>query len=184
MESTGADLDMAITSGQLTPREGWNETYNVNVTGTHLFTSTFAPLLLASSAKSPRLIFITSGLSSVAEHAGGSSPRYQLAPTAVWPKPVTPFLPYRVSKSAMNMLAAEWGRLLRNDGVIVFNISPGFLNTGLGDNRATGERRDKAIMGAIDPAIGANFCADVIEGKRDEQAWPPSALRKGSIQPW
>jgi NAD(P)-dependent dehydrogenase (short-subunit alcohol dehydrogenase family) len=84
----------------------------------------------------------------------------------------------------MNMLATEWARLLRNDGVAVFNVSPGFLNTGLGDNRATGEWRDKGVMGAIDPAIGAAFCADVIQGKRDEQTWPPQVIRKDEVQPW
>jgi NAD(P)-dependent dehydrogenase (short-subunit alcohol dehydrogenase family) len=72
---TGLALDTAVTSGQLSPREGWNQTYNVNVTGTHLFTSAFVPLLLASQAQTKRLIFITSGLSSITEHASGTSPR-------------------------------------------------------------------------------------------------------------
>lgn len=82
------------------------------------------------------------------------------------------------------MLAVEWGRLLHNDGIAVFNISPGFLDTGLGDNRDTGEKCDKAAMGAIDPAIGGGFCADVVEGKRDEWAWPMKTMRKDGIQPW
>lgn len=85
--------------------------------------------------------------------------------------------PYRVSKAAMYMLATEWARLLREDAVNVFNVSPGFLNTGLGDNQATGEWRDKRVMGAI----GAAFCAYVIQGKRDEQTWPPQVLRKGEV---
>ncbi|KAF7596510.1 hypothetical protein BBP40_001382 [Aspergillus hancockii] len=183
VNNAGLALDTAVSTGQLTPREGWNQTYNVNVTGTHLFTSTFTPLLLASQAPTPRLIFITSGLSSITEHAGGVSSRYALAP-AGWPKPDSLWFPYRVSKSAMNMLATEWGRLLRNDGVAVFNVSPGFLNTGLGDNRVTGEWRDKSVMGAIDPAVGAAFCADVIGGMRDEQAWPTKVIRKDNVQPW
>lgn len=172
-----------MTSGHLSAREAWNQTYNVNVTGTHLFTRTFAPLLLASQAPTPRLVFITSGLSSITEYANGTSSRYALAP-AGWPKPDTLWLPYRVSKAAMNMLATDWTCLLRNDGVAVFNLSPGFLNTGLGDNRATGETLGKANMGAIDPAIGAAFCADVMEGKRDEQAWPPKVIRRDQVQPW
>ncbi|KAL7622903.1 hypothetical protein AAE478_006582 [Parahypoxylon ruwenzoriense] len=164
-------------------REGWNRTYDINVTGTHLFTETFAPLLLAAKAQPPRLLFITSGLSSITEHSGGSSPRCALAP-AGWPKPKTMWFPYRVSKSGMNMMAAEWARLLHNDGIKVFNISPGFLNTGLGDNRGTGEWRDKSSMGAIDPTIGAGFCADVIAGMRDEHSWPMKVLRKDTVQPW
>ncbi|KAI1074640.1 NAD(P)-binding protein [Whalleya microplaca] len=183
VNNAGADFDTAVSSSQLTKREGWNQTYNVNVTGTHLFTEALAPLLLASQARPPRLLFITSGLSSCTELATGSSPRYTLAP-AGWPKPNTMWFSYRVSKSGMNMMATEWSRLMRNDGVRVFNISPGFLNTGLGDDRATGEWRDKSSMGAIDPAIGAGFCADVVEGKRDEQAWPIKVLRKDMVQPW
>ncbi|KAI5861147.1 NAD(P)-binding protein [Durotheca rogersii] len=183
VNNAGADLDTAVASGHLSRREGWNRTYDTNVTGTHLFTETFAPLLLASRAKSPRLLFLTSGLSSATEHASGTSHKYALAP-AGWPKPKTLWFPYRVSKSGMNMLAAEWARLLHNDGIKVFDLSPGFLNTGLGDNRATGEPRDKGVLGAIDPAIGAGFCVEVIEGVRDEQAWPIRVMRKDAVQPW
>lgn len=181
---TGAAHDRAISSGRIKPREGWNQTYDVNVTGTYLFTHAIAPLLLASKAQPPRLLFITSGLSSVTEHAAGTSHGYALAPAGDWNKPASRWLAYRVSKSAMNLVMVEWARLLKNDGVAVFNISPGFLATGLGDDRATGDRIDKGALGAIDPAVGAAFCADVIEGKRDEEAWPPKVLRRDHLQPW
>ena len=83
------------------------------------------------------------------------------------------------------MLATEWSRVLRNDGIRVFNISPGFLNTGLRDDREEGgERLDKSKMGAGDPAIGGNWCADVVGGKKDEEAWPIRVLRKDMVQPW
>ncbi|KAF3492143.1 putative oxidoreductase [Arthroderma uncinatum] len=64
----------------------------------------------------------------------------------------------------------DMGRVLRNDGVKVFNVSPGFLATTLSDDRVTGQQVDKRAMGAIDPAIGGGFCADIVEGKMDEQA--------------
>ncbi|KAG8163879.1 hypothetical protein KVR01_005797 [Diaporthe batatas] len=184
VNNAGADFDKATESGELTAREGWNQTYDVNVTGTHLFTAAFAPLLLRSTAKPPRLLFITSGLASVEEHSNGTSSKYALAPAGEWPKPKSLWIPYRVSKTALNMLAVEWGRLLHNDDVAVFNISPGFLDTGLGHNRSTGEKCDKGAMGAIDPAIGGSFCADVVEGIRDERAWPMATMRRDSIQPW
>ena len=82
------------------------------------------------------------------------------------------------------MIAAEWARVLRNDGVKVFNISPGFLDTGLGDDRASAERREKRALGAIDASVGGEFCANVVEGKLDEQSWPSKALRKNTVQPW
>ncbi|KAF2134742.1 dehydrogenase with different specificitie [Dothidotthia symphoricarpi CBS 119687] len=183
VNNAGADFETAVSSGRLTKREAWSQTWDVNVSSTHLFTEAFAPLLLASKTHSPRLLFITSGLASATENASGSSPRYALAP-AGWPKPYAPYLAYRSSKSGLNLLATEWARLLYNDGVKVFNISPGFLNTGLGDDRATSERRDKGAMGALDPAIGGEYCADVVEGKLDEKSWPIKTLRYDMVQPW
>lgn len=37
-------------------------------------------------------------------------------------------------------------------------------------------------IGAIDPAIGAHFVVDVVEGKRDADAG--KAIRKDMIQSW
>ncbi|KND93707.1 putative oxidoreductase [Tolypocladium ophioglossoides CBS 100239] len=185
INNAGADFDTAITSGRLTKREGWSQCWDVNVAGTHIVTETFAPLLLASKSRQSRLLFITSGLSSMSENASGASPRYALPPVG-WPKPGNPFvyLAYRSSKSGLNMIATEWARVLRNDGVKVFNVSPGFLHTGLSTDRPTGEAKDTKAMGAVDPAIGAGFCVDVVEGKRDDQAWPPKVMRMNMVQPW
>lgn len=82
------------------------------------------------------------------------------------------------------MVATDWARVLRNDGVKVFNVSPGFLHTGLSTDRPTGETKDTKAMGAVDPAIGASFCADIVEGKRDEQSWLPNVMRRTMVQPW
>ena len=72
----------------------------------------------------------------------------------------------------------EWSRELRNDGVKVFAISPGFLATGL---NGVGEDKLKAL-GALDPSIGGNFIKDVVEGKRDGDAG--LVIRADSVQPW
>ena len=68
----------------MSEREAWNKSWNVNVAGTQIVTSTFMPLLLKSS--DPRLIFITSGASSLeaASQSVGSS--HWKAPPAGWPK--------------------------------------------------------------------------------------------------
>lgn len=72
----------------------------------------------------------------------------------------------------------EWHRVLRNDGVKVFAISPGFLATGL---NGIGAEKLKAL-GALDPSEGGKFTRDVIEGKRDEDAG--KVVRAGGVQPW
>lgn len=45
---------------------------------------------------------------------------------------MVPLTAYRSSKTGLNMLMREWVRILRNDGVKVWCLSPGFLATGLG----------------------------------------------------
>jgi NAD(P)-dependent dehydrogenase (short-subunit alcohol dehydrogenase family) len=134
INNAGAGFDVDMAEGKLSVREGWNKAYNINVTGTHIMTSTFVPLLLKSSA--PRLMFITSGTSSLIETEKFDNPalaRINASPDAGWPKAQgpMPIASYRSSKTGMNMMVRDWVRVLRNDGVKVFNISPGFLATGL-----------------------------------------------------
>lgn len=139
-------------------------------------THTFVPLLLKSS--DPRLLFITSGTSTLTDYA---SPLIALpldqSPPKGWPKTAPAVPAYRSSKTGMNMMMREWVRLLKNDGVKVWAISPGFLWTGLGGDV---ERVKK--MGAEDPVLGANFVKDVVEGARDEDVGVVVSRR--GIQPW
>lgn len=72
----------------------------------------------------------------------------------------------------------EWTRELKNDGVKVFAISPGFLATGLG---GVGAEKLKAL-GALDPSEGGKFVRDVVDGKRDADAG--RVIRADSIQQW
>lgn len=87
----------------MSAREMWNKTYDVNVTGTHLLTWTFAPLLLESS--DPRLMFIASGTSSLTTSENPDFP-VNRQPSKGWPKTLTNLdLPaYRSSKTGMNMM--------------------------------------------------------------------------------
>ncbi|KAL9092130.1 MAG: hypothetical protein Q9165_004563 [Trypethelium subeluteriae] len=177
INNAGWSPDTQIASGKLTTREAWNAGYDVNVSGTQVLTQTFMPLLLASTT-TPRLLFITSGLSSLAGAANPNSMRYT-NPPAGWPKPPGPvFVAYRSSKTALNMLMLDWHRILKNDGVKVWSISPGFLATGLGAVGADALRR----MGAGEPKVGGEFIRDVVEGKRDADAG--NVINKDGIQPW
>lgn len=115
-------------------RAAWNESWNTNVAGTQVATELFMPLLLQSA--NPPLMFITSGTSTMAETERTDSEvfrRINAPPAAGWPKEarINPIAAYRSAKAGLNMMMREWTRLLRNDGVKVWAVSPGFLATGL-----------------------------------------------------
>ncbi len=154
-------LDYQLRDGQLDTREAFNRSFNTNVASTHLFTQAFIPLLLAS--KSPRLVFISSGISSLTTHDDQAYP-INHNPPAGWPKPWTPNVTtYRTSKTAGNMMAMEWARVLKNDGVKVLMVDPGYLATGLGKQESETQKR----FGAQDPIVGGRLIRSVMEGERD-----------------
>ena len=162
-------------------REAWNKAWDINVAGTQVMTYTFVPLLLKSS--DPRLMFIASGTSTL-KGTEDKEFRLNVAPEAGWPKPAGfSVASYRSSKTGMNMMMREWDRTLRNDGVKVFCISPGFLATGLG-----GVGREALLkMGAEEPYLGGEFMRDVVEGKRDQDAGKVISRDTGlygRVQPW
>lgn len=160
-------------------REMWNHSWNVNTTGTYILTHTLIPLLLKSS--DPRLIFITSGTATLGE-SDNLAIKVNHSPAKGWPKASGGLGPlgvpaYRASKTGMNMMMREWVRLLKEDGVKSWCVSPGLLATGLG-----GDPEKLKQMGALDPSIGANVVKDVVEGARDQDVG--MAVRKAGIQPW
>jgi NAD(P)-dependent dehydrogenase (short-subunit alcohol dehydrogenase family) len=155
-------------------RDMWNKSWNVNTTGTCMLTHTFVPLLLKSSDL--RLIFITSGMSTLAESENASIKLNQ-SPAKGWPKKEPAVVAYRASKTGMNMMMREWARILREDGVKVWCVSPGFLATDLGGNPDMNRQ-----MGAQDPAIGVSFVRDVVEGARDQDTG--KVVRRDGVQPW
>lgn len=178
---SGATLDQLVGEN-MTLRQMFNASWDVNVTGAHIVTNTFLPLLLKS--KDPRLLFITSGTSSLASQLKRTIPIDQ-SPAAGWPKPGPPgwgsgigIPAYRSTKTGLNMLMREWARILHNDGVKVFAISPGWLATGLAD---IGAEKLKSL-GALDPSVGGEFVAQVATGQVDDQVGTV-AHRMGS-QPW
>lgn len=122
-------------------------------------TSTFISLLLV--APNPRLLFMTSGTSTLAgtENMAIYVNKY---PSKGWPKSNSGIPAYRSSKTGMNMMMREWYRLLHEDGVKVWCISPGFLATGLG-----GDREANKAQGAGDPSVAGAFVRSVLQGARD-----------------
>ena len=183
VNNAGANFDVEIWNGKLSTREGWNRSWDVNVASTQVMTELFVPLLLKSD--DPRLIFITSGIATLAETERTATPmqeRINASPSIGWPKGKEtsryPAPAYRSSKAGLNMMMREWHRTLRNDGVKIWAVSPGFLATGLG---GIGPELLKKL-GALDPSEGGNFIRDVIQGKRDHDQG--KAIRSTEIQPW
>lgn len=135
VNNAGAGFDRKIQTGEMTIREAWNASWDTNVSGTMVITSEFIPLLLKSS--DPRLLFVTSGTSTLTETQNFETTamaRINASPAAGWPKDAqfNPIATYRSAKTGLNMAMCEWHRILKNDGVKVWAISPGFLATGLG----------------------------------------------------
>lgn len=159
-------------------RAAWNKSYSVNVTSTQVLTTAFMPLLLASPT--PRLLFVTSGLSSLTTASSGKISATIREPSkAGWPKPFTPSqIAYRSSKTALNMMMLDWVRALDPDGVKVFGISPGFLATGLGGMGPEFMRK----IGAGEPSLGGELIRDVVQGKRDTDAG--RVVNKDGVQDW
>jgi NAD(P)-dependent dehydrogenase (short-subunit alcohol dehydrogenase family) len=130
----GAGFDHQIHDKSMTIREAWNTSWDINVAGTQVLTDAAIPLLLKSS--DPRLMFLTSGTASLTEAESTATPtlaRINGSPAAGWPKGAqgARFASYRSVKTGLNMMMREWHRVLLNDGVKVWSISPGFLATGL-----------------------------------------------------
>lgn len=182
VNNAGANFDWEHESGKLSLREAWNATWDTNVAGTMVLTSHSVPLLLSSS--DPRLIFITSGTASLEETELFDTPalkRLNSSPAVKgWPKDKVevPVTMYRSAKTGLNMAMREWTRLLKEDGVKVWGISPGFLATGLASAGAEKMRK----MGALDPKIGGEFVKDVVKGMRDGDVG--KVIRKDAVQPW
>ncbi|KAF7113799.1 hypothetical protein CNMCM5793_004854 [Aspergillus hiratsukae] len=175
VNNAGALFD-AQANTTMTERQMWAKTWDVNVTGTHLLTSALMPLLLRSS--DPRLLFITSG---AARLAGTDDLRLPInrSPPAGWPKPAgMTATAYRSAKTGLNMVLREWGRILKNDGVKVWGISPGFLATGLVGTTPDEMKKN----GAEDADVAGPFIRSVLEGTRDGDVG--RVIRREGLQEW
>jgi len=145
------------------------ETFETNVFGAAIVTEAFEPLLRRSS--DPRVIYVSSSQGSIATRLDPTSKTYPY-----------PGYTYRMSKSAMNMLAmchrvnfAAWGCK-----VCAFN--PGFCVTNL-----TGEagRAQRIASGARDAKEAADALVRVVVGERDADFEKSGMLDvDGGIVPW
>ncbi|KZL78584.1 short-chain dehydrogenase [Colletotrichum tofieldiae] len=158
VNNAGGQFDQLAKEGKMTLREVWDKTWDVKTTGTHIMTSAFAPLLLKSN--DPRLLFITSGTSSLTGSENVVFP-FNKPLARGWPKVTIP----------------EWHRTLVDDGVKTWCISPGYLATGLGGSLEINKKQ-----GALDPAVGAGLIKSVLEGARDGETG--KVVSSQGIQAW
>ena len=175
VNNAGAQIDSQYVQGALSERQAWNKSWDVNVAGTQVLTSTFIPLLLKSD--DPRILFVTSGTANLTAH-DDLNMRFNQSPPKGWPKEGFSVPSYRSAKVGLNMLMREWNRILREDGVKVWCLSPGFLATNLG---GAGEEVLKK-MGAGNPEVAGPFVRSILEGERDADAG--KVVTPSGVQPW
>lgn len=115
-ERSGKTSAMSLSDLELTMR--------INVTGVHLVTAAFLPLLKASKTNSPhskKIVNISSTLGSITW-----SHKSDMASVPA----------YKISKAALNMLTVQYATELAPENFTVFAISPGWLQTDLGGGYA------------------------------------------------
>ncbi|KAJ3536822.1 hypothetical protein NM208_g6488 [Fusarium decemcellulare] len=109
------DLDY---KDRLSTREIFTKTFSTNVFGAACLTDSCIALLLKS--QSPRLIFVSTSMGSVQLAADKTSPDY-----------FSGFPSYRSSKAALNMLALNYHRVLKDTSALVHVVCPGLVHTHL-----------------------------------------------------
>lgn len=174
-------------------RAAFNAAFETNVTGTAALTDTCIPLLSASPHV-PRVIFITSGLSSLSrvsalgKPVAGAPPATTPSDPAAAPSSASTlaqastrastvaYRPYVVSKTAMNMLAVSYGLQFRDMGWKVNLVCPGLRKT----------KMNNFLASASDPALGAIEAVElamdgsqVVEGAGDKEVG-----RAGGMWDW
>ncbi|KAH8703338.1 putative short chain dehydrogenase/reductase [Talaromyces proteolyticus] len=140
--------------------------FKTNVVGPALTTRAFMPLLLKS--EKPYLVYISSSLGSLgtAEDPG----RFDYRIGAIG---------YRVSKLAMNMVMLEEHKEFGSQGVKVFSVCPGLVESNL---RGPGEQARTAGGDAGPAEESGILLLNVLEGKKDDNAG--KFLYKDGVRPW
>ncbi|KFY42559.1 hypothetical protein V494_02359 [Pseudogymnoascus sp. VKM F-4513 (FW-928)] len=147
-----------------------NEEFNVNVTGTHIVTTKFLPLLRKGQAKKIANLASTMGSLSLAE------------PFGIFPLPA-----YKVSKAALNALTVQWALALASEGFVVSGINPGTVKTAMGGGDIADLTLEQAAKGFIEALVGGgkgkNGTTYMIQVDGYENA-PGVHQYNGKTMPW
>ncbi|KAJ5087149.1 hypothetical protein N7456_010765 [Penicillium angulare] len=118
-----------------------NEIFQTNVTGVHMVTRALLPLLRKGNKKT--VINISS---TVGSFASIENYRHSHCPA------------YKVTKAALNMLTLQYAQKYETEGFTVAAISPGWLRTDLGSERAD-----------LPVEVGAEKTVDIIQSTGPHQ---------------
>ena len=153
----------AIASQGLSLREQMRLYFDTNATGPAVMTSVFLRLLKKSA--SARIVNVSSGGGSITRRLDPSGHSYKISGA----------IPYRASKSALNMITACQFAELTAEGIKVLLYNPGFAVSNLGPQNQL-RNGAKPTSQAVEPLV------DVVEGKRDHEAG--SFLHATGTHPW
>ncbi|KAL4736598.1 hypothetical protein BDV11DRAFT_211079 [Aspergillus similis] len=104
----------------LSPWELYSRTFTPNVIGTATLTHLLLPLIRKAQATPPTIIFVSSGMGSITYAFDKRVPFYQADNRA-----------YDSSKAAVNMLVANYHRILEPQGGKVNAVCPGLVATNM-----------------------------------------------------
>ncbi|KAJ5384143.1 Short-chain dehydrogenase/reductase SDR [Penicillium concentricum] len=146
-----------------------NETFNVNVTAAHLVSRAFLPLLRKGEKKTVINISTTVGSIAMAD-------AFQHLKTPA----------YKISKAALNMLTVQYAQQYADDGFTFLAISPGWLRTDLGSDRAdlpveTGAEKVLDIIQKATPDQNGKFVNIHLPGSETQ---PGANQYDGKEIPW
>ncbi|KAI3327221.1 NAD(P)-binding protein [Xylariaceae sp. AK1471] len=155
VEEKHGKLDVLVNNAGIAHTEGtlahqMIECFKVSAVGAQLMGDYFTALLKKSS-QVPRVVNITSGAGSIGNRMdpNGQGNSFQ-------------FIPYRVSKAAMNMVFACQYINLTGDGFKVFAYGPGATVSNLGPNRPG--------PGMKPTSVGAAPIVEIVKGNMDDDA--------------
>lgn len=131
--NTYGHLDVLVNSAGIlydlkgmSTRELFDTTFSTNVTGAACLTESLVPLLRQSTQR-PRVIFVSSVMGSIAKSFDS---------TTLWYN--TDYKAYDASKAAVNILTANYSRILADKETRVNSVCPGFVATSMTGYHAYG----------------------------------------------